>query len=140
MCHSIYGVSGAFSPSVEVLGASRLAAGTGNGIRGREPAPDLVLCLALVVQSVGEFETSVASSPVTMPIRPPLATSQIDMPPQWSLGLGQSEVVGEVGPALRLRHPCRDLGAVTYRELRPASLPMFTRGLTWTQNLPGGPV
>jgi hypothetical protein len=36
------------------------------------------------VHAVAGGATSVASSPNTAPIRPPLATSQTDTPPQWS--------------------------------------------------------
>ena len=73
------------------------------------PASDLVLRLA-VLHAVGRAgETSTASSPMTWPIRPPLATLHCETPPQC---------VPKALVHCRIRDPSRDLGAVASDELR----------------------
>jgi hypothetical protein len=89
-----------------------------------------------LTQFVGGLATSVASSPVTKPIRPPLATSQTDMAPQWAtLGVRGSAVL-QSGCGTRVATWA--LSRTT--NFGERSLPMLTRGVTATQNCPGGPV
>jgi len=64
-------------------GWSRLSAGTGNGLPSTTAPPRTWFCAwQFWVQLVAGGATSVASSPVTQPIRPPLATLHCEMPPQ----------------------------------------------------------
>ena len=85
--------------------------------------------------SVGGLATSVASSPVTNPIRPPLATSQTVTPPQWrTLGVTGTAVLQS---ACTTRLATCALSRAT--NLLEKSLPMLTRVLTCTQKRLGGP-
>src|SRR6185436_1824673 len=64
-------------------GLSRLASGTGNGNPSLTERPRTRFCAwQFEVQLVAGGATSVASSPNTAPIRPPLATRHTDTPPQ----------------------------------------------------------
>src|SRR3954471_10509258 len=111
------------------LGTRRLPAGTGKGCPRLARRPRTWFCAwQLVTQLVGGFATSVASSPVTKPIRPPLATSQIDTPPQCRT-LGVSGVL-VLQPGCTTRVATWALSRATNRDDR--SLAMFTRAATWT--------
>ena len=128
------GVSGAVSPSLEERGARRLPAATGNGNPRTARRPWIWFSTGqFVTHAVGGFATSVASAPVTMPMRPPLATSQIDMPPQWSFVSLRPSVLVKSGPQLAcgMRVATCALSRTTNLAERP--LPMFTRGVTRTQ-------
>ena len=94
-----------------VGGVSRLPAGTGNVKPSTARRPRTWFCAwQSSTQSVGGFATSTASSPVTKPIRPPLATSQSDWLPQCStlgdtgvavLHLGLVDALGDLGAVAR---------------------------------------
>src|SRR6478735_5162649 len=87
-----YGAVSGPSGRAETRGVRREPAGTGNGKPRLASRPLTWFCAwQWEVQFVGGLATSVASSPVTKPIRPPLATSQTETPPQWR-ALGVSGV------------------------------------------------
>ena len=66
-----------------VRGLSRLLAGTGKGAPRLTARPLTRFCAwQFCVQLVAGGATSVASSPITCPMRPPLETRQTDTPPQ----------------------------------------------------------
>ena len=85
---------------------------------------------------MGGLATSTASSPDTNPIRPPLATSQTDTPPQW-------RTLGVTGVAvLQSDWATRWATWALSRATNDGEMPlaMLTLVDTCTQNWPDGPV
>src|SRR5467141_2670122 len=65
-------------------GFNRTASGTGNGNPTTTARPCTWFCaVQLAVHNFAAGAISVASSPITWPIRPPLATLHCETPPQW---------------------------------------------------------